>query len=465
MDTKAIKESLFFYNPWWESNEVPKDLVKEYQRPVIKKLLSYLLLERIIILKGPRRTGKTTLLYQIIEYLLKNGTASSDILFLSLDDMKLRIDLDEIFSAYQEINRRLIKEGRTIYVFLDEVHFLENWQFYVKKYFDRKYPVKFIVSGSAATLIKKGTESLAGRTVEETIYPFSFYEFLAYRLKNQKLLSAINNMCDNLFPFYPVDTTDIIPYMTEIKIAFEEYSERGGFPNLFDVKEKIIWSRLIKEDIIEKVIYRDLVELYGIKKPEILEKLFLYLADISSQILSVSNIANSIGLSREYTEKYLLYLEQSLLIKRLNKYAKSVEKSIRSAGKIHFIDPGLINAFAAHIGTGEVLESMVASHLIRCEEGNLYYFREHYEIDLVFDIDGEIFPIEVKSTDRISKRDLRGLYSFGKKFERDTLIMVTPNRLKEESSDGFRIIYLPAWLLMLLTGEDWRLPDIDYLRP
>lgn len=451
MESKALKESLYFYNPWWETGRVPVDLIKDYHRPVIQKLFSFLPVDRVLVLKGPRRTGKTTILYQIIHRLLTNGIAAADILFLSFDDMKLRIDLDEILKAYQEINKRLIKEGRPVYVVLDEVHFLENWQFSVKKYFDRKYPLKFLVSGSAATLMKKGTESLAGRTIEETIYPFSFYEFLNYYSKNQKLIDAINNLRDNFIPFDIVDITKLIPYITEIKIAFEEYVEKGGFPNLFGIREKLLWRRLVREDIVEKVIYRDLVELYGIKRPEILEKLFLYLADISSQVLSVTNISNSIGLSREYTEKYLMYLEQALLIKRLKKFAKSIEKSIRSSEKVHLLDSGLINAFSK-VETGQIIESIVASHLLRREEGKVYYFREKYEVDLVFEMDELIFPVEVKYKDRISKRDLSGLYSFSRKFKSEMLIIVTRDLLKEESSHGVKTVYLPAWLFLILLG-------------
>lgn len=93
MEAKALKESLYFYNPWWETAKVPADLIKEYQRPVIKKLFSYLPMDRVIVLKGPRRTGKTTLLYQIIDQLLKKGVPAADILFLSFDDVKVRIDL------------------------------------------------------------------------------------------------------------------------------------------------------------------------------------------------------------------------------------------------------------------------------------------------------------------------------------------------------------------------------------
>ena len=449
MDAKSLKESLYFYNPWWETSKVPQALLKEYQRPIIKNLLSYLSLDRIIVLKGPRRTGKTTLFYQMIHQLLKKGIVATDILFLSFDDIKIRIDLDEIFKIYQEINRRLIKEGHPMYFLLDEVHFLENWQFYVKKYFDRKYPIKFLVSGSAATLIKKGTESLAGRTVEETIYPFSFYEFLSYRLKNQKLIEMINHLRNIFIPFALVDISDLTPYITEIKIVFEEYLEKGGFPNLFGVEEGLLWKRLVREDIVEKVLYRDLVELYAIKKPEVLEKLFLYLVDITSRMLSVTNIANSLGLSREYTEKYLLYLEQALLVKRVNKFAKSIEKSIRSMEKVHILDSGLINAFSK-IEDGQIIESMVASHLLRRGRGKVYYFREKYEVDLVFEMDKEIFPIEIKYKDDISRRDLSGLYSFNNKFKSKISLMVTRDLLKEETYGGQKIIYLPAWLFLLL---------------
>lgn len=449
MDAKSLKESLYFYNPWWETSKVPQVLLKEYQRPIIKNLFSYLSLDRIIVLKGPRRTGKTTLFYQMIDRLLKKGIAATDILFLSFDDIKIRIDLDEIFKAYQEISKRLIKAGRPIYVLLDEVHFLENWQFYVKKYFDRKYPIKFLVSGSAATLIKKGTESLAGRTVEETIYPFSFYEFLSYRLKKQKVIGMIHHLRDIFIPFALIDISDITPYVTEIKIVFEEYLEKGGFPNLFGVDEGLLWRRLVREDIVEKVIYRDLVELYAIKKPEVLEKLFLYLVDITSRMLSVTNISNSLGLSREYTEKYLIYLEKALLVKRVNKFAKSLEKSIRSIEKVHVLDSGLINAFSK-IDVGQVLESVVASHLLRHERGKVYYFREKYEVDLVFESDKKIFPIEIKYKDDISRRDLSGLYSFNRKFKSKISVVVTRDLLKKEISNGRKIIYLPAWLFLLL---------------
>jgi predicted AAA+ superfamily ATPase len=451
METADLKESLYFYNPWWETGKVPSELLKTYHRPVVNVLRSFLSIDRIIVLKGPRRTGKTTVLYQIVDNLLKAGVSARDILFLSFDDIKLRIDLDEILKVYQQLNRRLIKEGSTVYIFMDEVHFLENWQFYVKKYFDRKYSVKFLISGSAATLIKRGTESLAGRTVEEILYPFSFYEFLSLRIKNKKPISIINMMREDFRHFSRVNINDLTPHVTEIKIAFEVFSEKGGFPNLFSVDEPILWKRLVREDIIEKVIYRDMVELYDIKKPEVLERLFLYLTDITSGILSVANIANSLGLSREYTEKYLFYLEQAFLIRRINKYARSVEKSIRAAGKVHIIDAGLINAFSK-VEIGQVIETLAVNHLMRLKDADLYYFRERYEVDIVLEMGKSLYPIEIKYKNNITRQDIRGIEGFCKKFGTKKAIIVSRDLLKEEPLNGCMALFIPAWLFISLIG-------------
>ncbi len=449
MDASRLKESLHFYNPWWETERVPPDLLTEYQRPVVKDIISYLRLDRIIVLKGPRRTGKTTIFYQIIDNLLRNGVHGKDIIFLSFDDIRMRVELDDILKIYQQMNKRLIKEGSPLYIFMDEAHFLENWQFFVKKYFDRKYPLKFLVSGSAASLIKKGTESLAGRTIDETIYPFSFYEFLSLHLKKQKLMDKVNRLRDEFKGFNFVDITELTPYAVEIKILFEEYLQKGGFPNLFGINETLLWKRLVREDIVEKVIYRDMVELYDIKKPEALEKLFLYLVDISSQILSVANIANSLGLSREYTEKYLFYLEQSFLIKRLKKYAKSVEKSIRSAEKLHILDAGLMNAFSK-MEAGHIMEGVSAGHLLRLKDARVYYFHERYEVDLVVEMDKSVLPIEVKYKGHISKQDIKGIEVFSRKFKPDKGMVITRDMSKEEKVNGQSLMFIPAWLFMLL---------------
>jgi len=243
-DLEKLKELIYFHNPWWTGQRVSEELLADYERPVLKNLLSYLTLERALVIKGPRRTGKTTLLYQIINHLLKNGVEPENIFFLSFEDIQTRQDFDEIVKAYQELTRRILTKQKQVYFFLDEIQFLEHWSLYLKRYFDKKYPIKFIVSGSAASLIKQGSESLAGRTVEEVILPFTFYEYLDYYLRNEKLRKSIDPIRKD-FDFKELPSKDsLIPYETQIKILWEQYLDKGGFPHLFKVKEKILWKTL-----------------------------------------------------------------------------------------------------------------------------------------------------------------------------------------------------------------------------
>jgi len=137
---------------------------------------------------------------------------AQNIIYLSCDDPELRlltspssdsrINLPDILDVYEQLREKTIKElkaNEKIYLFLDEVHFWQGWQFEIKKYFDKKYPLKFILSGSAS-LIKRGSESLMGRTIEELILPFSFYEFLSCQLKDKRLDKIIFNLQKDFAP-------------------------------------------------------------------------------------------------------------------------------------------------------------------------------------------------------------------------------------------------------------------------
>jgi len=438
---KKLEKKLFFHNPWWKEKEVPKVFLPDFQRPVLEKIKKYLeKLDRIIIIKGPRRTGKTTLLYQIIDFLLKSKRDPFDILFLTFDDPSLRIDLEKIFEAYQEIREKTIDKGE-IYCFLDEVHFLDNWQFVVKKYFDKKYPIKFLVSSSSASLFKKGTESLAGRTVEEVILPFSFKEFVFYNFRQD----------ENFLEFFK--KRQLSPYENEIKILFKNYLIKGGFPHLLSVKEPFLWQKLLREDVLEKVIYRDLVSLYNIREAQKLERMFTYLADISGQVLNISNLAKNVGLTRIYTENYLTYLEKAYLIFRFNNFSFSSGKKIRSSSKVYLSDSGLINLFG-NASSDFILESIVARELLGREGVKTHYFRDKYEVDFVLKEQKRLIPIEVKNKTKLNNQDFKGLLCFMKEFRVKKGILLSQNTFEERSYDnGFKVKVLPVWH-WLLFGEE-----------
>lgn len=228
--------------------------------------------------------------------------------------------------------------------------------------------------------------------MEETILPFSFPEFLSYKLREEKIDKIIEDLKKKFSFFSLPAAAPLIPYQPKIEILFHEYLERGGFPHIFEVKEPVLWKKLLREDVIEKVIYRDLVEFFGVKKPTVLERLFLYLAEHSSEIFSILNISNSLDLSREYISKYLNYLQQAFLVFTLRKYSlflrnpPSIEKRIRSNQKVHLIDSGLISIFGED-NESKKIESLVGRHLLNY---NLSYWREKKEVDFVLELDGKL---------------------------------------------------------------------------
>jgi len=453
-DKKRLEECLYFHNPWWLKERVPEELLEKFKRPVFDKIFSYLDLNRILILKGPRRVGKTTLLYQLIDSLLKQGVSPKNILFVSFDDPKVREDFDEILKVYETIAGRTVSEKEKTYCFLDEVHFLPHWEFFVKKYFDKKYPIKFVVSGSAATLIKKSSESLAGRTVEEIILPFNFFEYLLFKSKDkskdEKLIAELKNRRKN-FNLRKLPEPLSPPLEQILKIHLKEYQKRGGFPHIFGVKKERLWFKLLYEDVIEKVIFKDLVELYDIRHPHLLERLLLYASGISSQILNISNIANSIDLSREYVELYLNYLENAYLLFTISRYARTIEKQIRSPRKIHLIDSGLFHVLEKP-AEGNIIESLIASHLRRYQGEKIYYWRDKFEVDLVCLLKKTktLIPIEVKIGDRIKRGELSGLLGFMERYNQKFGLVATNEKFEKIKLNGCEIGYIPYWYLAAL---------------
>lgn len=439
-----LMDILLFYNPWW-IEKMPVSLLKPYHRQAFIKCQKYLELERVLVIKGPRRVGKTTLVYQLVNALL-NQKPGQNILYLSFDDPRLRdLDFGYLLNFYETKILKKPVERANIYFFLDEVQYLVNWPFLIKRYFDRHYSIKFIVSGSSATLMKKGTESLAGRTIEEVLLPFSFREFFEYTTGERVSLGDFSSLQE-------LDLIKVKRYETKARLLFERYLQQGGFPNLFEIKDKNLWPRLMREDVVEKVIYRDLVNLYDIKKPEVLERLFFYTASINGQILNIQNISQSLGLSREYVNRYLLYLKNAYLLFTVRKFALSLEKTLRSAEKVYLFDPGLINALLnkremERRYLGYLIEGLVGRYFFGRE---YYYWRDYFEVDFVIKDKKTILPIEVKYQSQINRKDLKGLLSFVDKFKAKKAIVISENTYREEKVRNCRIIFIPAWLLLLL---------------
>ena len=141
------------YNTWWETGSVND--IPDYKRPLFYELLKYLDERQIIVIYGLRRTGKTTIMYQLIDYLLKDNIKKGNILYFSFDYSN--IELRDIIEDYEKyILKKPIKmENSKVYIFLDEIQKLNDWENKIKIYYDTYKNIKFIISGSASINIEK----------------------------------------------------------------------------------------------------------------------------------------------------------------------------------------------------------------------------------------------------------------------------------------------------------------------
>lgn len=419
METK-IQERLIFQNPWWQTSTISPILAPTYHRQIFTKLVKYLGLDRIIILKGPRRTGKSTLLYQLMHHLsVTKQVPFRRFCYLSFDDPMLRLDLLDILRVYEQIHNFSLNDNATTYLFLDEVHALPNWSSLLKLLFDKKLNLKIIISDSSASLMTHQSESLGGRTIEEVILPLSFPEWIDYHQA-----SAIPSLASSTGQL------------------FNKYLENSGFMHLLDIQDSGLRSKMLLEDVVTKAIYKDSVEIFGLREPAILEKLFSYLASSSSGLVNISKLSSMLGIDRTQTSRYLSFLENTYLVFSLNKYSPLIRESLRSQPKIHLVDQGFGSIYATP--KDAIYESIIARHLYAIYPRQTYFWRDRLEVDIVIDFKDHLLPIEIKNTTTVSQKELSGLIEFMHLYHCKNGMILYNGHKKDLKIDNLTIDFIPT---------------------
>ena len=467
-----IKSSLIVTNPWWNNEKINEQFLLGRKRNEFKDILEKIDNKRILSIIGPRRVGKSTLIYQTINYLLENQKVDSKrILLFSGDDPSLFFDendkLSDVLDVYfnEILMENMSKLKDKVYVFIDEIHFIKNWQNYLKTYFDRKYNIKFIITGSSSMhLFKDANESLLGRIENIYVLPLTFNQFMnfymTYISKDEDIEIPkidLNNMDKS------IKKLEEIYYNQDLKLKIQRILKRyilvGGYPEYFEVKDIDVWQKQLSEDIITRGIYKDILTMYNIKSPEILEKLLYYIAANNSQAFAYSGIASTFGIDTVTIMAYLGYLKQAFLINVLENYSNNIAKVIRTNKKLSILDNGIQNSLLKQKSInsdleGHIVESMVDFDFrLLCEKENYkqFYYRntDKEEIDLVIDRNIDIIPIEVKYTNQIESSDLKVINKFIEEHKNKAInqakygIIITKDILKKEGS----LYFIPYWLL------------------
>lgn len=467
-----IKQSLFTNNIWWKNEKINSQFLLGRKREEFSSIIEKLEEKRILSIIGPRRVGKSTLIYQTINYLLEEKKVDSKrILFFSGDDPSLFFDENDKLSDVLEIyfneilEENMSKLSSKVYIFIDEIHFIKNWQNFLKIYFDRKYNIKFIVTGSSSLhLFKDANESLLGRIENIYVLPLTFNQFLNF------YMTYVSKKDDIVIPKFDLDNPDLsfkklekIYYDEDVKIKIRkilnEYILVGGYPEYFEQRDIEIWQKRLADDIITRGIYKDILTMYNIKSPEILEKIMYYIADNNSQTFSYSGMTGNFSIDTVTLISYVGYLKQAFLINVLENYSTNIGKIIRSNKKLSILDNGIQNSLLKRrelneSNIGQIVESMVDFDMrLICERENYneYYYRnaEKEEIDIILDRKTDVIPVEVKYTNQIENSDIVTINKFIEKNKNNKIgktkygIIITKDIYKKENN----LYFIPYWIL------------------
>lgn len=417
---KEVKNRLLFDNPWWDEGEgIEERFAKLPRRAYFShfySLLSERSINRAIILMGPRRVGKTVMVYHAIDRLLQEQDPKT-ILYLSLETpIYTGLSLEKILNLF--LDEFSHKRNSQLTIFFDEIQYLRDWEVHLKSLVDSFPSFKFIATGSAAAALRlKSRESGAGRFTEFMLPPLTFVEYLRFIKREDELITRSES--DNEFTFKPTN-------IEQLNEEFINYLNYGGYPEaVFSDIIRSDSSRYIKSDIVDKVLLRDLPSLYGVSDIQELNRLFTTLAYNTGNEVTLEALSQSSGVAKNTLKRYLEYLEAAFLIKRINRIDENAKRFTRATSfKVYLTNPSMRAALFGYVNTdseamGALAETAIYSQLFHGDVSEqIYYARwKKGEVDMVVVNPQTQKPkwcIEVKWSDRIISNpgELDGLIQF-----------------------------------------------------
>ena len=414
------------FNEWWKTGDISEDYKKLNKRVLFEEIIKYLKNRQIIVITGLRRVGKTVLMHHIIDYLLKIKISPNNIVYFNFDLSKESIE--EILKEYKEITNVDYKK-ENIFVFLDEIQKLENWQDNIKGIYDNYRNIKFLVSGSSSLFIEKKTkESLAGRSFDFKLLPLNFKEYL--ELKNKIELLENPLLYDN-----------------QIKGELKKYTISGGFPELIDEEDEVKIKKYVKELIIDKVIYIDIPKVFEIEEPELLQSLISIVSSSPGIIVDYESLANDLKRNRKTISNYLFYLEKSFILKKVYNFSRNLLTGEKKKKRFYPSTTALTILYNADYG--KVIETLVLQN----SDFKFFYRKNSKEVDFIHVNEKVIVPVEVKTKKKIDKRIKINMLDFMKRFDIWEGIVLTEDYEGEEETEWFgtkrKIKFIPLWKWLL----------------
>jgi uncharacterized protein len=406
-----ILKLLYAYNPWWRDGLVPSEYSKPTKRFAYHEAVKMLQhdLRRHVILSGARRVGKTTLLFQVIETLLKQKVDAKNILYMSFDHPLLKFcSMEEIMSIYQTN----VSADDNYYLFFDEIQYAGDWEMWLKVFYDTHPGWRIAATGSASPVLAQGaSDSGVGRWSVIHVPTLSFYEYCELTGVEDVPKLPIGLKPTALSALKKPELNTLMNQLAPLQKHFHRYLTVGGFPELALTKDDYYAQRMLREDVVDKVLKRDIPSLFKVRNAAVLEKVFLYLCFHSSNIINFSAMSKELDNTPVATvSSYIQFLENANLIYISNSINLDGKKVLKAKPKIYIADAAIRNAVLMldnvlldPIEMGTMVETSIYKHLVafyyryRTKVG--YYRRtggNEKEIDIVVEFPTGKIITEVK---------------------------------------------------------------------
>lgn len=405
------------------------------------KVSSDLMDEFIISITGPRRAGKTYVLFQMMDDLLRNqGIARENIFYVDLEDDRLfpfqTTELDTLVARFQEISK--IDHDQPIFLFLDEIQNIERWSAWVRRIHDLRKDVRIVISGSSSKLLHTEiATNLRGRTFNYTIFPVSFREFLRFRGESE-------------IQSFPSQQRKV-----KLKNLFNQYMAAGGFPQIAFNERSPEERKQILQGYFEVMLLRDVIERHNVRNTYLLRMLAKMLVNSISREFSYSKTHRALksmghDVAKHTIIEYVQYLEDSYVFFQNGEYSSSLRQQMASIKKVYCIDVGLVDAlsFRSSEDRGWHLENLVYVELLRRKK-EIFYHRNTSECDFVIQ-EGisivELIQVCADMSDPPTReREIKGLQKAMDRFELSSGTILTEDEFEDIEAGGKTIHIRPVW--------------------
>ncbi len=429
------------------------ELVSGVRRRMTGELAPFLDTPEVVALVGPRRAGKTTVLFQLMDDLEAAGVPTEAILHVNLEEQALMsVMTPELLERlYETFRVEVFPEGRA-YLFLDEVQQAPGWERWVRSRNETE-DVKIFVTGSSAKLMSPELATLlTGRHVSFRVPPLEFREYL-----------------DFLGIELP-DNPHLAGTPPRIQHALHAYLRWGGFPEVALASDERRKEVLLKQ-YFDDALFKDVALRHRIRDLAVLRNLAVYLLGQTGSLVSAKRLARIFSVSSKLAQTYCGYLEEAFLVTFIPFYTLKTAERLRRPQKVYAVDSGLRNAvcLTGSPDRGKLMETAVHGALERTDHDGLFYWKDEYEVDFAVRRGLSIRSLiqvvsEGLENDKVRTRELRSLERARSVFPQAERFLVAgsipeKSSIPAETPAGAAVRWIPLWRFLTEAREEARIVE------